>query len=197
MFRPLLSVCLFSALLFQACAYNELSPAGSQVVATTSRPSPQCKSLGTLTGKGGGGGGGLVSNEDLVKYALNDLRNQAAAMGATHVQTLAPNFGSTGDSNTTTSATIVGEALVCDDTQIAAAPSSSGAEAGCQNDAQCKGDRICVEHVCTEPVARESAPAAPPATVEAPTEQPATVEAPAASPAPASEAAPVAAPSAS
>ncbi len=29
--------------------------------------------------------------------------------------------------------------------------SGSGADSGCQNDAQCKGDRLCVKHECVDP----------------------------------------------
>lgn len=55
----------------------------------------------------------MVSNEDLIDYAMNDLRNKAAEMGSTHVRNDPPQLGS-GD-GTTTSATITGTAYRCPD----------------------------------------------------------------------------------
>jgi hypothetical protein len=149
--------------------YNGLTPEAASVVATTNRPSGKCKSLGTLSGKGGGASGGYVSNEDLIKYALNDLRNQAAAQGATHIVYSAPTLG--GNQGTTTSAMITGEALKCEAGQEPSAPTSELSSApkqaaGCTYDAQCKGERICVKGECVEQPrsSQPSEPAADPAT---------------------------------
>lgn len=146
------------ATVLAGCSYQQLTPAGQNIVTTTNQPGGQCKSLGNVTGKGGGGGGGYVANEKLVEYAMNDLRNKAADMGATHVQTQPPSLGVGGGQNTTTtSATIVGEAFQCvEGTEGAAVASSGGdtgeqapsAPAGCQYDTQCKGDRICQDGAC-------------------------------------------------
>jgi hypothetical protein len=148
--------------LFAACTYSDLTPAGTSVLAVASRPNEPCKSLGAITGKGGGYTGAFVSNEELVEYARNDLRNKAGALGATHVLEHAPSFGSTGDSNTTTSATLTGEALDCRPgaAPIAANTSGGSVPVGCQYDSQCKGDRICSAGQCVAPAASPAAPAA-------------------------------------
>lgn len=165
--------------------YNALSPAAASVVATTTRPAGKCEVLGTLTGKGGGASGGYVSNEDLIEYALNDLRNQAIKMGATHVVYSSPGLG--GIQGTTNSAMVMGEAMRCEGSggaEAAAASSSpaptasspatatpptvapAAATGGCQFDTQCKGDRICVDGGCVfdkapAPASSGQAPAAP------------------------------------
>jgi len=136
--------------------YHALTPKAASVVATTDRPSGKCKSLGSLSGKGGGASGGYVSNEDLIQYAINDLRNQAAEQGATHVVYSSPSMG--GNQGTTTSAMVTGEALKCEAGQEPSAPASELSSApqqaaGCTFDAQCKGERICVKGGCVEPLA--------------------------------------------
>lgn len=73
-----------------------------------------CKSLGYIVGRGGGSfGGSFVSNEDLVEYAMNDLRNQAAERGANYVQHDSPQLGVPGDDGATSTATISGTAYFC------------------------------------------------------------------------------------
>ena len=94
-----------------SCKTAELTPAGSQVAASRNPPAPGCQSVGYLTGKGGGAAGGYVSNEHLIEYALNDLRNQAAEHGANYVQHDPPGLG--GTDGTTTSVTITGTAYRC------------------------------------------------------------------------------------
>jgi hypothetical protein len=147
--------------------YQELAPDAQSVSATTIRPAGRCDTLGTLTGKGGGAGGGYVSNESLIEYAVNDLRNQAAALGATHVVYSIPAMG--GTEGTTTSAMVMGEALQCDAgerpskpaTPVAAAPVVPTQSGGCDFDIQCKGERVCVERQCVD-----ATPAAPPSPQE-------------------------------
>lgn len=133
--------------------YQELSPGARSVTATTTRPvGHSCKSLGNLTGKGGGASGGYVSNESLIEYAVNDLRNQAASLGATHVVYSAPTMG--GNQGTTTSAMVIGEALLCEpgnEAKSAPAKPDTRKAAGCEYDAQCKGDRVCVNRRCVDP----------------------------------------------
>lgn len=147
--------------------YHGLTPQAASVVATTTRPAGNCKSLGIVSGKGGGASGGYVSNEDLIQYALNDLRNQAARHGATHIVYAAPTMG--GTEGTTTSAMVTGEALQCDAAQAPPAPATELSltpkqASGCTYDTQCKGERICVKGECVEqsPSSRPSEPAAPP-----------------------------------
>lgn len=142
-----------------ACGtYKDLSPAARSITATTTRPAGQCKTLANLTGKGGGASGGYVSNEELVEYAVNDLRNQAAALHAPHVVYSSPTMG--GNEGTTTSAMVLGEALRCEAGEAPAAapapvpaPQVAVARGGCQFDSQCKGDPVCVNQQCVAPVA--------------------------------------------
>jgi len=133
--------------------YNELTPGARSVTASTARPEGAlCSSLGSLVGKGGGASGGYVSNEQLIEYAINDLRNQGAAVGATHIVYAAPTMG--GVDGTTTSAVVTGEALRCVPGAAkpqTPAPPAAVAVDGCQHDAQCKGERVCVNHACVDP----------------------------------------------
>jgi hypothetical protein len=94
------------------CSTASLSGEGAKVAASRNPPTKGCKPLGYLTGKGGGTfGGGFVSNEDLIEYALNDLRNKAGELGGNYVQHDPPQMGS-GD-GTTTTATVTGTAYKC------------------------------------------------------------------------------------
>lgn len=94
------------------CATSELTPAGSRVAVVRESVPSNCKTLKYLIGKGGGSfGGSYISNEGLIEYAMNDLRNQAAEIGATHVHADPPQLGAA--SGTTTSVTITGTAYQC------------------------------------------------------------------------------------
>ncbi len=110
-----------------ACKTDDLEPQAANVAAGRDPPVAGCKPLGYLPGKGGGApGGAYISNESLIEYALNDLRNQAAALGANYVHHDPPQLGS-GD-GTTTSVTMTGTAYKCDRPQVAAknaAPAAS------------------------------------------------------------------------
>lgn len=82
----------------------------------------QCRPLGTIMGKGGGSfGGAWISNEQLVQYALNDLRNKAAAIGGNFVHYTTPQFGMSGDQNgsNVSSAMISGTAFACSGRPVA------------------------------------------------------------------------------
>ncbi len=95
-----------------ACSTASLSSGGANVAAARNPAPPECKPLGYVVGKGGGTfGGGLVSNEDLIEYAMNDIRNKAAELGANYLQHDPPTLGQ-GD-GTTTTATITGTAYSC------------------------------------------------------------------------------------
>jgi hypothetical protein len=104
------------ALLNANCASVDLNPAGQniQVVETVDS---NCKSLGMVVGQGGSSwtGGAYYKNSSLLMYAQNDLRNNAAALGATHVVLKTSNFGQTGNQygSTVTGANISGTAYKC------------------------------------------------------------------------------------
>jgi hypothetical protein len=187
---------LVAVSMLAGCTYNQLQPGAESVIASPSRPAGSCKSLGTLTGKGGGATGGWVSNEDLMTYAVNDLRNQAKELGATHVVTLGPSLG--GDRGTTTSAMVMGEALKCEPgaEHPAPAPVHATAKGGCEYDAQCKGDRVCVNHECVTASAAAPTPIAQvPSAAPATSSSAAPVIAPPPAPSVASPAVPAKAPS--
>jgi hypothetical protein len=94
------------------CKTSDLTPAGANVAAGREEAPVGCKPLGYITGKGGGTfGGDFISNEDLIEYAMNDLRNQTAELGANYVRHDPPQLGS-GD-GTTTTVTITGTAFQC------------------------------------------------------------------------------------
>jgi hypothetical protein len=94
------------------CATAKLTAGGAEVAPTPDAVPPECKNLGLVTGKGGGTfGGGMVSNEDLIEYAMNDLRNKTAELGGTHVRHDPPQMGQ-GD-GTTTTVTMTGTAYNC------------------------------------------------------------------------------------
>lgn len=93
------------------CSTAGLTAQGLRVVAVYETP-PNCQVLGMVTGQGGGSfGGGWISNDRLIEYAMNDLRNKAAAMGATHVQASPPQLGQS--EGTTSTATVIGTAYRC------------------------------------------------------------------------------------
>ncbi len=102
---------LFLAVLFLgACTYSRLSQRGSAVTIADATP-PGCQNLGVIIGKGGGGFGVLVMNESLIEYAMNDARNKAADLGATHVTLSPPQLG--GGKDGISAATVTGFAYRC------------------------------------------------------------------------------------
>jgi hypothetical protein len=132
-FSRLLAV---SLLTLSACATSGLTPAGQAVLTSQSAPVDQgyppgsCKSLGYLVGRGGGSfGGGWLSNDSLVEYAMNDLRNKAAALGANYIQHDSPQLGVSGSngSTTTSTATVSGTAYKCKEPTAPATATSAAA----------------------------------------------------------------------
>jgi hypothetical protein len=106
-----LSLVLVSVL-SSGCSTEDLTDAGAKVVASRNAPAVACTQLGFVVGHGGGTfGGGFISNDDLIEYAMNDLRNQAADLGGNYVQYDTPTMGD-GD-GTTTTATVSGTAYRC------------------------------------------------------------------------------------
>jgi hypothetical protein len=95
-----------------ACSTPSLSPDAAKVVASRRPPPPECETVKYIVGEGGGTfGGGWVKNEDLIEYAMNDLRNKAADIGANYVEHDPPQLGS--GKGTTTTVTISGTAYRC------------------------------------------------------------------------------------
>lgn len=111
-----LACLLLAAVAFGGCATASLSRAGESVVAAHAAPTGDCQVLGTVIGEGGGSfGGGWISNKDLVEYAMNDVRNTAAELGANYVQIAPAALGVAGGDGgtTTTTATVTGTAYRC------------------------------------------------------------------------------------
>jgi hypothetical protein len=100
-----ISMCAVSA-----CTYSALNERGRAVSVADGRPEG-CENLGMVIGKGGGGWGEFVQNESLIEYAMNDARNKAAELGATHMTLSSPQLG--GGKGGITAATIQGFAYRC------------------------------------------------------------------------------------
>jgi len=98
------------ALISFACARAELKE-GTAVSLNQAEVTKECKELGIIYGKGGGMMGGAISDEDLMRYATNDLRNKAAEMGATHLVMNGPSVG--GGLTHSTTANVSGVAFKC------------------------------------------------------------------------------------
>lgn len=80
--------CAGSALVLSACMAKSLSPDGGRVTVVAEAPA-DCARLGELVGLSHGGmRGDMSSVHDLEVGARNDLRNQAARIGADTVQLL-------------------------------------------------------------------------------------------------------------
>jgi hypothetical protein len=101
-----------AALSSTGCSTPALSAHGADVAVTRNPPPATCKVLGYIVGEGGGTfGGAWIKNDQLIDYAMNDLRNKAGDMGATYVQMDPPQLGS--GKGTTTTVTITGTAYRC------------------------------------------------------------------------------------
>jgi hypothetical protein len=113
------------SVLSAGCATASLSRQGAKVAATRNPPGPDCTALKYLVGKGGGTfGGDMVPNEDLVEYAMNDLRNKAAKLGADYIQHDPPMMGA-GPKGVTTTVTISGTAYRCAGASVRTTSSST------------------------------------------------------------------------
>jgi len=94
------------------CSTPALSPEAARVAVSRNPPAPDCTTVAYLVGEGGGTfGGAWIKNDQLLDYAMNDLRNKASAKGANYVQSDPPQLGQ--GKGTTTTATITGTAYRC------------------------------------------------------------------------------------
>jgi hypothetical protein len=90
---PALSLAV--ALIIAGCQRAALTASGATVAAATSPPPPSCERVAEVRGFAGGIIEGSVLGLDekgLAAYALNDLRNAAAAEGADYVYRSEPTF---------------------------------------------------------------------------------------------------------
>ncbi len=107
---------MLGLLFFVSCSTAELSGGGANVEYVMDKPEGDCKNLGPVFGKGGGVfGGAYIADEKLMEYAMNDLRNKAAAKGATHVLSKGHQMGGSGGQygGSTSTSTIQGIAYKC------------------------------------------------------------------------------------
>jgi hypothetical protein len=113
--RKVLAIASFAVVAICAavgCNTPDLSSEGAKVKVSPDAPPADCTEVGYMTGRGGGTfGGEYVTNDDLIEYAMNDLRNMAAERGANYVRHDPPTLGE-GD-GTTTTATVSGMAFKC------------------------------------------------------------------------------------
>lgn len=71
---------------FVGCSAKNLTPSGQMVRVVREKPQGDCRELGDVVGSQGNWvTGGYTSNKNLVEGSMNDMRNQAAGMGATHI----------------------------------------------------------------------------------------------------------------
>jgi hypothetical protein len=107
-----------SLLILASCSTPALKEGGQVVELVRAEPSSaSCVNLGPVVGKGGGMfGGAWISDQKLLAYAANDLRNNGANLGATHIVIGSPQMGQTssrGGGGTTSTATYSGIAYKC------------------------------------------------------------------------------------
>jgi uncharacterized protein DUF4156 len=106
----LLALC--STPLFACVSVTDLTAEGEDVIASKDPPAGDCERIDEVYGYSGGAwGGDYITHDNLLEYAMNDLRNETAAMGGNYVEYDPPLFGEE-DGNTTT-ATVHGVAFDC------------------------------------------------------------------------------------
>ena len=87
----------FVLVLMSGCSAIQLKP-GAERILVSRNPAPKgCKFVGAIIGEQGGSmAGGFTSNKNLALGALNDMRNNAMALGANYVQLESDRAGVTG-----------------------------------------------------------------------------------------------------
>lgn len=111
---PLAAALLTLPLLGTGCATAALTIAGERVEIRQQMNQDNCENLGPVFGKGGGSfGGSFISDEKLMEYATNDLRNKAAAKGANVVVYSTHQMAGATHEQGTTTATMSGIAYRC------------------------------------------------------------------------------------
>lgn len=156
--KGLVTVAMCASVLV-ACKTATLSGEGAHVATAQSAPvdygwdPSSCKELGYVVGRGGGSfGGGWITNEQLISYAMNDLRNKAAELGANYVQHDTPTLGQSGSNGgtTTSTATVSGTAYSCSQrrspqTVAQASPACvKGITQACVGAGGCQGGQACL-----------------------------------------------------
>jgi hypothetical protein len=92
-----ISLILASALVLAGCASIELDQRASKVIASPNPAPKGCKYVGQVNGNQGNFfTGQYTSNRNLEIGAMNDMKNQAAKLGANYVQMIVNRAGNTG-----------------------------------------------------------------------------------------------------
>lgn len=130
-FRPMHSLISFKSLVaslagvllvssLSGCAATALNPAAARVLVSRQPAPAGCQYLGTVVGEQGGSAtGGLTSNRNLALGAMNDMKNEAHALGANYVVLEDSKAGNTisgsqnGVSGGQTDVTNIGNAYFC------------------------------------------------------------------------------------
>ncbi|MEZ4750601.1 MAG: DUF4156 domain-containing protein [Bdellovibrionota bacterium] len=80
---------------FAGCAAKQLRPGAEKIIVGNNVPK-NCKFKGQVMGEQGGAlTGGWTSNKNLAMGAMNEMRNEALALGANYVQLLTRSTGNT------------------------------------------------------------------------------------------------------
>ena len=116
--KRVIPAALLFALLLQgagcATVTAALTAPGTRVEIRQHMTEEHCDNLGPVFGKGGGAfGGAFISDERLMEYATNDLRNKAAVKGANVVVFSTHQMAGATHKQGTSTATITGIAYRC------------------------------------------------------------------------------------
>lgn len=88
------------AILLISCAAIKVEPGAARIIASPNPAPKGCKYLGQVVGNQGNFfTGGFTSNRNLEEGAMNDLKNQAARLGANYIQLVTNRAGVTGSMN--------------------------------------------------------------------------------------------------
>ncbi len=114
--KKILLASILPLLLLTGCAATSVTPQGQQVVIVQSMPQEyagRCQFVGEVAGSQGNWiTGNWTPNKNLALGARNDLRNEAAKLGA-NVVLITDSFNSTDDDNSLENITNIGRAYRC------------------------------------------------------------------------------------
>jgi hypothetical protein len=146
-----------SASVIAGCAGTEITGEGARVATATSPPvdsgwdPASCRDLGVVVGAASNG---LYTDEHLVAFALNDLRNKAAELGANYVQYSAPSVShGVGTAAWAAGSTVTGTAYACTRKRALETASATtspaacikGSTQPCVGPGACKGGQSCLD----------------------------------------------------
>lgn len=96
------------------CAAKKVETQGMRVQYSFEKPEGTCKKIGDVVGTQGNWlTGGYTSNKNLLEGSINDMRNQAGAMGGTHIWIHQQHLN-TGMGSNTVNSTVMGTVYKCE-----------------------------------------------------------------------------------